>query len=59
MLPGGEIDWGHHGGRAHLALSETALFAKAVKKTQELTNKGEYNKQNKKLWILWLGSFSN
>ncbi len=39
-MSGGEIDWGHHGGNAHVALSQAAVFAKAVQKAQELTNVG-------------------
>lgn len=39
---GGLIDWGHHGNNAHLALSETVLMAKAVKKAQDMTNTGRF-----------------
>ena len=40
LITGGLIDWGHHSNNAQLALSETALMAKAVKKAQEMTKAG-------------------
>lgn len=41
LVEGGKIDWGHHAGNAHLALSQTVVFAKAVKRARELTNEDE------------------
>ncbi|CAB3997047.1 alkaline phosphatase-like isoform X1 [Paramuricea clavata] len=41
LVEGGEIDWAHHGGKAHASLAQTAVFAKAVQKAQELTNADE------------------
>ena len=40
LLSGGEIDWGHHAGKAHLALSETVVLNKAVKRAKEMTKSG-------------------
>ncbi|CAD7005712.1 unnamed protein product [Ceratitis capitata] len=38
FVEGAKIDMGHHSNRAHLALEETAEFARAVELARELTN---------------------
>ena len=44
-LLGGQIDWGHHEGRAHVALSQTVVFAKAVQRARDLTNDGKLGRE--------------
>ena len=50
---GGIIDWGHHAGIANLALSQTAVLAKAVEKAQDLTNEGGCNGEVMRVLLLW------
>lgn len=41
FVEGGLIDWAHHKNRAHLALDETVMLSKAVKRAMELTSRDD------------------